>query len=102
MIMFELLTCKMPFHHEKNKIAIHMRICNDENYRPQVSVPGDRNGSSVMIRDGSTPEAREQYEQLMRRCWAHSPDDRPSLAQVDIELTILLDQALKALENEKQ
>ena len=59
MIMWELMTCRMPFWDQNNYIELVIKICN--NFRPQIIK--------------NTPKG---YTELMQKCWDSNSSKRPT------------------------
>src|SRR3982751_2358896 len=64
MIMWEHTTGKKPFHDRPHDHYLMMDILNG--IRPQVT--------------DNTPEF---YAELMKKCWDHSPENRPTAREID-------------------
>src|SRR4051812_12441612 len=63
MIMWEHTTGKKPFHDRSHDQYLMMDILNGE--RPQV-----------------TDDTPEFYTELMKKCWDHSPENRPTVEEI--------------------
>src|SRR5205085_12213347 len=63
MIMWEYTTGKKPFHDRPHDQYLMMDILNGE--RPQV-----------------TDDTPEFYAELMKKCWDHSPENRPTAKEI--------------------
>src|SRR6266511_1413355 len=59
MIMWEFTTGKKPFHDKPHNHYLILDILNGE--RPQI-----------------TDDTSEFYTELMKRCWNHNPENRPT------------------------
>ena len=63
MIMWEITTGKKPFHDRPHNYLLISDILNGE--RPQIT--------------NDTPEF---YSELMKRCWDHNPENRPTAKEI--------------------
>src|SRR4051794_2078788 len=63
MIMWEHTTGKKPFHDRPHDQYLMMDILNGE--RPQV-----------------TDDTPKFYSELMKKCWDHSPENRPTASEI--------------------
>lgn len=72
-IMWELLTWEVPWH-QQNTWQVHAMV-TVEHLRPDI--PAD-----IAATPGSTFGGISAYLELMRACWAQSPDDRPDFETV--------------------
>src|SRR5437762_3372592 len=63
MIMWELTTGKKPFHDRPHNHILISDILNGE--RPQI-----------------TDDTPEFYAELMKRCWDHDPESRPTADEI--------------------
>ena len=64
MIMWELTTGKKPFHDRPHDSSLISDILNG--IRPQV-----------------TDDTPEFYAELMKKCWDHSPENRPTAMEIE-------------------
>ena len=64
MIMWELTTGKKPFHDRPHNSSLISDILNGE--RPQI-----------------TDDTPEFYAELMKRCWDHNPENRPTANEIN-------------------
>jgi serine/threonine protein kinase len=72
-IMWELLTWEVPWH-QQNTWQVHAMV-TVEHLRPDI--PAD-----VAVSPGGTFGGIAAYLELMKACWAQSPDDRPDFESV--------------------
>src|SRR5205823_13125992 len=63
MIMWEFTTGKKPFHDREHNSSLILDILNG--IRPQI-----------------TDDTPEFYVELMKKCWDHSPENRPSAREI--------------------
>src|SRR5438132_5977592 len=64
MIMWEHTTGKKPFHGRSHDQYLMLDILNGE--RPQI-----------------TDDTPESYAELMKRCWDHNPENRPTAKEIN-------------------
>src|ERR1043166_4432180 len=67
MIMWELITGRMPFWDQNNDIKLIIKIC--ENFRPPI-----------------IENAPKGYAELMQECWDANPEKRPTAIDIHNEL----------------
>ena len=65
MIMWEFTTGKKPFHDRPHNHCLIMDILKGE--RPQI-----------------TDDTPEFYAELMKRCWDHNPENRPTAWEINV------------------
>src|SRR5207302_5992888 len=63
MVMWEFTTGKKPFHDKPHDHYLMMNILNG--IRPQI-----------------TEDTPEFYAELMKKCWDHSPENRPTAKEI--------------------
>src|SRR5436189_3794718 len=64
MIMWEHTTGKKPFHDRPHNHCLMLDILKGE--RPQI-----------------TDDTPEFYSELMKKCWDHNPENRPTAEEID-------------------
>ena len=74
MVMYELLTCKYPWHDDQRPIWINqlMKVI--------------REGERPMIDDACLIHAPEGFVELMKQCWRTHPKERPTFDEVLLAL----------------
>ena len=93
MILFELYTEKTPFEDEPNKVMIHLKVCNDPDFRPVI--PDD----VIPSRNPFISNSQEHYLELMQNCWQHQPSKRPDFPTIIYNLKDMLASIEKIREN---
>ena len=77
-IMNEVLTEKKPYFDRPNSPPIFIQVSTNPNFRPTTPNPED-DPSDLPLK---TMQSQKEYIELMKRCWAHIPSERPTFADV--------------------
>ncbi len=73
-----------PYHSSGMKIGIELLVAKDANFRPKINQQQIDTASTV------DAQATSMFE-MMKNCWRHNPDERPSFADVCQEIEDHLD-----------
>ena len=81
-IMSEILTEKRPYYDKPANPPIFVQVSMNPDFRP--TLPDLENNSNDLPL--KTLEMQAKFVALVRRCWAHKPEDRPKFSEIVDEL----------------
>eukprot|EP01027_Heterolobosea_sp_BB2_P003794 GEZU01005733.1.p1 GENE.GEZU01005733.1~~GEZU01005733.1.p1 ORF type:complete len:121 (-),score=38.51 GEZU01005733.1:287-649(-) len=87
-MMSEMLTERMPYFDYEYRASANVRVATNPELRPTIT-------EDLRVRPAPelfSQEREDEFIAIMKRCWQHAPDERPTMSEVSAQLEKIMEQ----------